>query len=109
MRGGIGTSTGIVVALLCMESGVDAGASDANKNKSPTGPNSCRFDGTGAGAEFVNIARCCDRNCVCGHCALKWSSAPHSSQVIISPCRLRGFLRLPFPFQLVRRINGLPP
>ena len=39
MRGGTGTSAGIVVVLLGMESGVDAGASAANRNKSPTGPN----------------------------------------------------------------------
>ena len=42
-----------------MESGEDAGASVANRNKSPTGPNSWTVDGTGVGADVVNIARCC--------------------------------------------------
>ena len=49
--GGLGIEIG-------MESGVDAGASAANRNKSPTGPNSC-VAGTGVGADVVNIARCC--------------------------------------------------
>ena len=64
MREGTGTSAGIVVALLGMESGVDAGASVANRNKSPTGPSSWTVDGTGVGADVVNIARCC---CLRGH------------------------------------------
>ena len=62
-------SLGNVVVLLCMDSGVDAGASAANKNKSPTGPNSWTVDGTGVGADAVNIAHCCCP--LRGHCAWK--------------------------------------
>ena len=89
-----------------MESGEDAGASVANINKSPTGPNSWTVDGTGVGADVVNIARCCPLR---GHCAQKWSSAPHSSHIIMSPFRLRGFLRRPLPPPLVLLTNGRPP